>query len=633
VRFTNVLILCLPLVLTGCSLNSTTATTPETSASGTAIHGIVHGGQQPIVGGHVYLYAAGTGGYGTASTSLLTSSVATNNPGYYGQDGSGNYYVVTNSSGSFSISSDYSCTSGAGVYLYSVGGDSGGGANSEIGLMAALGDCPGAGNFASATPFVMVNEVSTIAAAYAMAGFATDATDVSSSGTTLAQTGVRNALANAANLASISTGQALATTPASSGSNIGTVPQATINTLANILAACINSSGSSSTQCSTLFSNAKSAGSTGTTATDTATAAINMAHNPGANIHALYTLSAASPPFTSALGSQPNDFTIALNFTGYGLTGLSYPQAIAIDASGNAWVANYLGESVTKITSAGAGATGSPFTNGLIGPSAIAIDSTGKAWVANMDDVSVTKLNSAGAFSGNYSGGQLNGPDGIAIDGTNNAWIANYDGPPYYMTKLPSTGGATGYAGSSLNSPEGVAVDGNNIAWVANNGGNNISKLNGGVFNNAITGNGLNEPFGIAIDHSGNVWVANNTGSISKFSNNGSGLGSYIVGSNNTPYGIAIDGSGNVWVTTGGGDVYEFNSSGTVLSGANGYKGVTDSSGSIAIDGSGNVWVTNIETDNLNEFIGAATPVITPIAAGLPTTPSGNGTSNLGTRP
>jgi streptogramin lyase len=201
------------------------------------------------------------------------------------------------------------------------------------------------------------------------------------------------------------------------------------------------------------------------------------------------------------------------------------------------------------------------------------------------------------------------------------------------MTKLPSTGGATGYAGSSLNSPEGVAVDGNNIAWVANNGGNNISKLNGGVFNNAITGNGLNEPFGIAIDHSGNVWVANNTGSISKFSNNGSGLGSYIVGSNNTPYGIAIDGSGNVWVTTGGGDVYEFNSSGTVLSGANGYKGVTDSSGSIAIDGSGNVWVTNIETDNLNEFIGAATPVITPIAAGLPTTPSGNGTSNLGTRP
>jgi hypothetical protein len=33
------------------------------------------------------------------------------------------------------------------------------------------------------------------------------------------------------------------------------------------------------------------------------------------------------------------------------------------------------------------------------------------------------------------------------------------------------------------------------------------------------------------------------------------------------------------------------------------------------------------------EFIGAATPVITPIAAGLPSAPTANGTSNLGTRP
>ena len=84
-RFTSVLILCLPLVLTGCSLTSTTAPTSEISVSGDAIHGIVHGGQQPIKGAHVYLYAAGTGGYGTASTSLLTSSVSTHNPGYYGQ--------------------------------------------------------------------------------------------------------------------------------------------------------------------------------------------------------------------------------------------------------------------------------------------------------------------------------------------------------------------------------------------------------------------------------------------------------------------------------------------------------------------------------------------------------------------
>jgi len=643
-RFTSVLILCLPLVLTGCSLTSTTAPTSEISVSGDAIHGIVHGGQQPIKGAHVYLYAAGTGGYGTASTSLLNSSVATHNPGYYGQDGSGNYYVITDSNGSFSISSDYTCTSGAGVYLYSVGGDSGGGTNSEIGMMAVLGDCPVAGNFASATPFIYMDEVSTIAAAYAMAGYATDATDVSSSGTTLAKTGVQNAFANAANLANISTGQALATTPASNGSNIGIVPQATINTLADILAACINSSGSSSTACSTLFSDAKSAGSSGTTALDTATAAINMAHNPGANIHALYTLSTASPPFEPALNSQPNDFTIALNYTGFGLAAPSYPQSIAIDASGNAWIANFSGGnngfgSVTKLTSAGAAATGSPFTNSYFdGPNEIAIDGTGNAWVANIGDSgsngSVTKLTSAGAFVQNFTGISLGSPDGIAIDGNSNVWVANNNTPPYNVTMISSTGTIASHPGTSLNQPEGVAVDGYNNPWVANFAGNSISKLASGDFNNATTGNGMSYPLAIAVDHTGSLWVmSNSTGVVSKFSSlSGATMGYYLFGSNITPWSIAIDGSGNVWVTTGSSNVYELNSSGTVLSGSNGYKGVTDSSGSIAIDGSGNVWVTNMNTDNLNEFIGAATPVITPISAGLPTTPT-NGTSNLGTRP
>jgi hypothetical protein len=53
----------------------------------------------------------------------------------------------------------------------------------------------------------------------------------------------------------------------------------------------------------------------------------------------------------------------------------------------------------------------------------------------------------------------------------------------------------------------------------------------------------------------------------------------------------------------------------------------------IAIDGSGDLWIMNENNSNVIEFIGVATPVITPIAAGLPSTPTVNGTSNLGTRP
>lgn len=118
---------------------------------------------------------------------------------------------------------------------------------------------------------------------------------VSSSSSTPGQTGIANAFSAIANLETLGTGVALAATPADSGGN-GTVPQAEINTLANILASCINSSPTEGTQCPTLFSNATNA--YGTEPTDTATAAINIAHNPGANIAALWGL---APPLKGLL--------------------------------------------------------------------------------------------------------------------------------------------------------------------------------------------------------------------------------------------------------------------------------------------------------------------------------------------
>ena len=71
-------------------------------------------------------------------------------------------------SGRFTITGAYSCNPGSQVYLYALGGDPGAGVNSAAGLLAVLGNCPAPGNFLAATPFVSVNEVSTIAAAYAM---------------------------------------------------------------------------------------------------------------------------------------------------------------------------------------------------------------------------------------------------------------------------------------------------------------------------------------------------------------------------------------------------------------------------------------------------------------------------------
>jgi hypothetical protein len=58
------------VLLSGCALKTTA---PSNPAQGVQLSGRIHGGQQPVVGSHVYLFAAGTTGYGATSTSLLTS--------------------------------------------------------------------------------------------------------------------------------------------------------------------------------------------------------------------------------------------------------------------------------------------------------------------------------------------------------------------------------------------------------------------------------------------------------------------------------------------------------------------------------------------------------------------------------
>ena len=262
---------------------------------------MVNGGQsRAVVGARVYVLQANTSNNGDPSVSLLTS--ATGNPA----DSIG-HYAITGEFGGFTIACRYTCTPGRQVYVYARGGDSGdNGANSAIGLMASLGTCPASGSFAGTAPFIFVNEVTTVAAAYAMAGRATDPIHVTDS----AGPDNDEPLAQAANLANIVTGFANAALPTKPESK---VPRSKIHTLANILSACVNSSGPASNGCTTLFANARSSGATGTIPTDTAAAAINIARNPRANIAALYGLQPRiARPFEPALESAPPDFTISL---------------------------------------------------------------------------------------------------------------------------------------------------------------------------------------------------------------------------------------------------------------------------------------------------------------------------------
>jgi streptogramin lyase len=634
-------VLCFPLVLTGCALNSSDAPTAD---PGLAIQGSVHGGQQPIVGSHVYLLAASSSGYGTKSQSLLTNVPGSTTLDSSGGPTNGFYYVTSGPGGAFGITGDYSCTPNTQVYIYALGGDPGAGANSAAGLLAVLGNCPSAGNFQTATPYVVVNEVTTIAAAYSFAGFATDATHVASSNTALAKTGIKNAFANAANLNNLSAGTALTVTPAGNG----VVPQAAIYTLADILATCINSTGSISgptnpTACYTLFTSATSNGtSTGAQPTETATAAINIAHYPGSNVAVLSGLVTAQNPFGPTLLAPINDFTIGLQLTS---DDLAAPNSIAIDGFGQAWVANNGASSVTEFSPSSAVLSGSTgYTGGgLLLPDTIAIDSLNNVWVTNYYGNNVTELTNSGTPATNspFSGGGLHTPYGIAIDGFNNVWVTNYQSNS--ITELNSAGtplalynNSTG-TGLNMNVPYSIAIDGSENVWIASKNNSAITELttSGAILAAGYTGGGLDGPYDIAIDGSGNAWIPNYIGignnTITELSSSRTPVGSspFAQAGAYGPQAIAIDGAGNAWVANNSvSSVTEISSAGVTLSPTAGYTGgLIDGPDSIAVDPSGNVWISN-NGDNytVTELIGAATPVVTPLAVGVKN-------NTLGTKP
>jgi hypothetical protein len=607
---------CVSVALSGCSANYNTATTPVTTTppptTGVAIHGSVRSGQQSITGAHVYLMAANATGYGNASVSLLSAATA-------GASDALGAYVTSDSTGSFSIPADYTCTSSTQLYLYAVGGP-----NSATGLLTALGTCPGA----PATPLtVVMNEVSTVAAAYAISGFATDATHVSSSGTALAQTGIANAFRNASNLASLSTGVALAATPAGNG----TVPQPAINALANMLVACTSSAGPSSAGCATLFSNTLSGGTTGTVPTNTANAAINIAHNPAANVAALSALSNAAPAFFPNFTGVPSSWTVNLVFTYPGIN-LPYNTGftIAVDASGNVWIPNNASDSVTELSSTGTVLSPSPgFTGGGIkNPIGISIDTSGSVWLVNTSGPSVSRLSSAGVPTSPTTGftdPALNNPLSLAIDGSGNAWVANDASAS--LTKLSSAGAVlsppTGFNGGGLHHPAAVAIDASGNVWTANIANSTVSEFSasGAALSPATgyTGGSLFQPVAIAIDASGNAWLANANGNSTLTELSPSGVpvaaNGFGGGGLSHPIGVAIDGSGNVFAANLAAVFSEFSPSGVAISPTFGYQVGSHFLNAIAIDGSGNAWIS--ADTAIIESIGVATPVVTPLATGV----------------
>jgi hypothetical protein len=289
-------------LITGCGANFVSNIASTNPALHPPIYGNLHGGQQPVVGASIQLYAAGApavgGGYGEGSVPLILTSPL----------------PITDQNGNFTITGDYVAPlTPSFFYIVANGGKPGVGQpiNPNITMMTTIGGCNPTVGLSPSTS-VEINEVTTAATALALQQYlaAPSLTNVFSPAIGAPSTdiiGLQNAFQSVNNLVSTETGDVVdpATNVYASSDN-GIL----LNTMGDILASCVNSAPLLDTSCFNLYANATPTGLV-FPSTDTDQAASYMARNPTNNVPALFGLIPAKPPFIAA-STAPAAFAVNL---------------------------------------------------------------------------------------------------------------------------------------------------------------------------------------------------------------------------------------------------------------------------------------------------------------------------------
>jgi len=259
--------------------------------------------------------------------------------------------------------------------------------------------------------------------------------------------------------------------------------------------------------------------------------------------------------------------------TGDGQFGTSGPYGIAVDISGNVYVADTGNGRIQKFNSNGVFlAKWGSYGNGdgqFSSPWGITVDNSGFVYVADAGSDRIQKFTSTGTFVSKFGitgtgDGQLHDPHGIGVDSTGNIYVAEdsnqrvqkFNSNGAYLTKWGSQGSADG----QFWMPNGLAVDSSANVYVTEMNNHRVQKFNSsGTFLAKWGGYGSGDgqvrtPWGIAVDNSGNVYVAEYSGErISKFTSNGTFVAKWGTtgtgdGQFNKPTGVAVDVSGNVYI-------------------------------------------------------------------------------------
>jgi hypothetical protein len=612
--------------------------------AGTALHGAVRAGAQPVAGATVALYAAGTSGYDSLATAPTSPASA----------------PITDKNGNFTVPAGYSCPQPTSqLYVVATGGHvSGSNPNSDLAMMTALGSC----NSLGATPIV-VNEVTTVASVWSLASFASNELIGGNAsylylGTSSSNlVGLANAFATVNNLVDITTGQARFNALAANAA----VPYVEINTIADMLNACAVTTGGAygdGSPCGKLLS-AVTASSPGngqpptglSSPSDMLQAAFNIAQHPvssfGYNtpMAPLFALVTPSSPFQPVLTAVPNDLSISLNYTsGGGLSSASKVGSFAIDATGDLWITDTNAGSVIEWNTVGAAL--SPTAGFPAGGGPIAIDDSGNVWITGSGGL--VKLTSLGTpYSDSpYTG--VSGGNDITIDAQGNVWVTTGSGVAEFNNFGMEISPSGGFVNTGVLNTASVAVDSTNHVWEGNEvpggAGPELAELSnpgGQVITNGKNFASTTTQF--AADASDNLWYgAPLIGGLCEIKSasippgltcnaggfGGSGPTNSLPLSNTN--GVALDGAGVIWAAGAGdpvqGYVPDLMPFAPSLYVGNNYDGSspgyflapTFSAGPlrVAIDGSGNLWVL-LANNTVTEYVGVAAPVVEPIALGV----------------
>jgi sugar lactone lactonase YvrE len=231
------------------------------------------------------------------------------------------------------------------------------------------------------------------------------------------------------------------------------------------------------------------------------------------------------------------------------VSGLDDPTGLAFDKSGNLYVANYYGGTVSEYDSAGDLINGS-FASGLVDAEGLAFDSSGNLFVTSLyNGGTVSEFNSNGKLVKSFASGSpaVNRfPAGLAFDSTGNLYVANQFGGKI----AEFDAGGVMINNSFVTSPGafGLAFGKNGNLYVANYTGT-LSNYVGTVSEFAPDGHLINPSFasgldgasGLVFDNNGNLFVANrNDNNILEFDQNGNLINTISSPSLNAPMFLAI---------------------------------------------------------------------------------------------